>query len=361
MINVTADNLPRVMQCTGSLFLDPVTLPDVPNEDRQKGIAADWLIEQVYKTGQPPETFIDRKAANGIFIDGDMVDYVADFLNARHDNDKIQVEGEIGDGSTWRVGCRDDRERLLVDHLYIDEFKYGFRIVEPTMNWTLLAHAFRYVQNSREPYPKKFTFTIYQPRAFHPKGDVRSWSCSFDELQTYYAQVQERLSNPPNVLTTGPNCVNCPKMHGCPAASAAGMNAIDVSLSAYLDNISNKDLSLFLDTLEHGATMIKQLQKAYGGLAQHRLTAGEVVPNYSLERSLTNRKFHDFVTVDYVKALTGVDVSKPTLPTPAEAERLGVNKEIMKTLAERHNSGMKLARIDDNDKANKIFNQPKGN
>jgi len=361
MLTVTADNLPRVMQCSGSLYMNPTPLPETPNVVRQEGIAAHWLIEQCYVNGEVPATYVDRQALNGVIISGNMAEDVADYLADRHASDKVEVAGSIGDGKTWQVNCRADRQKLIDDTLYIDEFKYGYSPVEAEMNWTLLAHAFRYVLNNRAPYPMKFVFTVYQPRGFHGKGKIRKWPVSFDELQRLYGVLQARLSNPENILQTGSACKNCPAMHTCPAAIKAGMNAVDVAHVAYTEEISNTDLSNLLDTLKRGYDMLKQTGKAFEELAKHRVQKGEIVPNYGLERELTNRKWHDHVTPEFALSITGLDLTKKALVTPAQAEKMGVNPVVMKMLADRHESGQKLVRVDDSAKAKKLFNQPKGN
>ena len=116
-----------------------------------------------------------------------------------------------------------------------------------------------------------------------------------------------------------------------------------------------------LDHLKRASAVLKDLEKAYGELALYRVKQGQIVPNYSTEVGLTNRNWKGHVTPEFVQILTGKDLSKKHLITPAQAEKQGVSKEVVAALTGRDNTGVKLVRVDADAKAKKAFNQLKGN
>jgi hypothetical protein len=359
MLTLTATDLPRVMQCNGSLKMPAVESTE-KSKTRDEGNAADWLIQQVYTGKSTALALIDKKAPNGVVITSDMADDVSDYLDAIGRGGQVEIESSIGDDCAWQVNSRADHRKLVPDTLMIDDFKYGYRIVEPELNWTLLAHAFGYVQNTRAPYPKFYTFTIHQPRPYHPKGHVRSWTISYDMLVQYYALLQTVLSKPSDTLTTGTNCTNCPAMASCPAALKAGCNAIDVSETLYVSSLGNDELSVLIDTMKHAGAMLEQLEKAYTELAKHRIKQGQRVKNYVLQNELTNTAWTPEATPELLQAMTGIDLTTKKLISPSQAKKAGVSEDFVKLFTRRDIKGTKLSRIDENTQAEKLFNQPKG-
>jgi uncharacterized membrane-anchored protein YhcB (DUF1043 family) len=185
---------------------------------------------------------------------------------------------------------------------------------------------------------------------------VREWEITKDELNDYYRQIVETLTNPSEILTTGLECRNCPAMAFCPAARKAAMNIIEASERVFIEDIDNDSLSFEMDQFKRAAEMLKQIEKSYNDLAIYRLREGQKIPNYSLENELTNRVWQESVTPESIEMLTGKDLTKKQLITPAQAEKAGLSKETVAALTTRHNKGVKLTRVDINKKAMKVFN-----
>ena len=358
MLKITATDLPRVMQCNGSLTM-PVIESEHVSDTQEEGNAAHWLIEQVHKG---LTTLTEQKAPNGVFITDEMIENVTPYLEGIGRAGQTEVSNQLTDGKTWQVNCRADHIELLDDTLYVDDFKYGWGLVEPEMNWTLMAHAFSFFNgDASAPQPQNYVFTIYQPRPHHPKGKVRSWSISRAELMSYYNTMSRTLFKPSEMLVTGNECKYCPSRAVCPAALKALMNAIDVSESAYVAIIENDVLSALLDTMKRAEDTIEQTKKAYTELAKHRIKEGQIVRNYQLENELANRTWKPDIKPEIIQSMTGIDVTKKTIVTPKQAEKLGVTPDFVKLFTHRETKGTKLTRVDENTKAEKLFNNSKGN
>ncbi len=360
-LQLTATELPRFMACNGSRYMDDFQSSiESDHTVRNEGDAIHWLAEQILTGKHSISELVDRKAPNGLFITADMLEHSSEYISDMIDkpNLEIEVSGYLiypNATITTRTDCR----YIEGNTLYINDFKYGWGIVEPENNWTLIAYAMDYFQHCQHDI-HHVVMTIYQPRPHHHKGHVRSWKITAEQLISYASRIFDTLSNPNDQLNTGEHCRNCPALTHCPAAHKAEMNAVDASEIAFNDNISDKVLSLKLDTIKRAADILKEAEKAYSELALHRLKSGQIIDNYSIDNDLTNEKWKDGISVDVVKAMTGIDVSKPSMITPNQAIKKGVPETIVKSLCERQSKGVKLIRISANDKANKLFNQQKG-
>lgn len=361
MLIVTADNLPRLMACNGFRLMDGFK-PSIISDDtiREEGIAAHWLIQQVYSGKITAEELIDRKAPNGVFITAEMVEHIQEFLDA--DPSRIgQVEIETSHaGQRWQVNGRADRvvydrEKCII---YIDDFKYGWRLVEPEMNWTLISHAIGFMQKLGPTIyaQTKIIMRIFQPRPYHTDGTVRAWQISVEDSGRLYHELNNTLSDPSDFLKTNPHCYRCPAFVNCPAARAAAMTAIDVSEHPFNDKVDNDTLSVLLDQINRASEVLDASKKAFEELALHRVRFGERIANYATEKGQTNRVWKEFVTPELLQNMTGKNLTKPKLVTPKQAETAGVPKETVAAFCERRDTALKLVRIDENKKAQKLFN-----
>lgn len=356
MLIITADNLPRFMACNPSRLMGGAN-PPIDGDDtiRKEGNAAHWLVQQVNSGQHTVEELIDRKAPNGIYITSEMVEYLEEYLKTIF-NAQIEVDTSHS-GANWQINGRADNISYDPDNkiLHVRDLKYGWSIVEPDMHWTLISHALGWFIANPDKEVISVKFTIYQPRPHHQSARVRSWYIDVVTLNNLYIQLDTALSNPSDILNTGPNCYRCPALAICPAARKAQMNAIDTSEKAFIDNIDNDNLAFQLDHLKRATEMLSHLKKAYDELATYRIRQGQVVTNYSLETELTNRQWMEHITPEIMTMLTGKDLAKKQLITPAQAEKTGISPDVVTALTERRNKGVKLVRVDAHAKASKLF------
>lgn len=355
MLTVTATDLPRLMACNGSRLMGD-HVPPIDRDDtiRNEGNAADWIVTQVYNGISTVEQLIGQKAPNGIYITAEMLDHLEEYLKAVIGG-LIEVD-TICAGETWQVNGRADLIKYDRDkqHLYVGDLKYGWGIVEPKNNWTLIAHAVGHALRNGLKV-SNLTLTIYQPRPYHPSGTVRSYTYDGIEFGCFYPRINAILSNPSDILNTGSHCYKCPAHTVCPAARKAESNGIEASEKAFVNEIDNDNLSFQLDHLNRAMKVLKQAHDAYSELALHRTKQGQIINNYGLETDLANNTWYKHINADMLKVLTGKDLTKNQLITPAQAKKAGVSEIVVATLTERRNKGVKLVRVNADTKASKMF------
>lgn len=358
MLSITASDLPRIKTCNGSrLMVGFESTIKADNSVRDEGIAAHWVAQQIHSNKFNAEELIDRKAPNGVYITDEITEDLHDYLKAIGNSGEVEKEMSFS-GSNWIINSRPDHVIFESNVLYINDFKYGWSIVQPHMNWTLIAHALAFIANSQQ-IPEKIVFTIYQPRPYHIDGYNRSWEITYHELVQFYNEINNTLSNPKDELQTSVHCKNCPALATCPAARKAELNAIDASEALFETEIDDLNLSFRLDQLSRAIKVLEQNYDAYSEIALHRVKSGRIINNYGIVDQLSNRAWKGGVTVEFLQVLTGKDLSKKKLITPKQAENEGVDPIIVSSLTERFNKGIKLTRIDANKKAEKIFNNNK--
>lgn len=357
MLTVTATNLSRLMPCNGSRLMTGF-VPVVERDDTaaREGDAVHWLLKEVASNRFSAIELIDRKAPNGHYIDFDMVRHTEDYIEQTKDG-LAEVETSY-QGQNWQVNGRADKIIYTAENyvLRIPDFKYGWSFVEPQHNWTMISHGIGWCIRNPDCRVDKIIIEIYQPRPHHALGRIRTWEFSYPELLGFYEQINKTLSNPSDILNTGKHCYKCPALASCPAARAAAMNAIEASEKAFIDTISNENLSFQLDHISRAMEMLKHLHDANSELATHRLREGEIINNYSLEKSKTKYKWPSHLTAEILQNLTGIDLTTKDLVSPAQAFKMGVPKEVVETLRTRDETATKLVRVDASSKAAKMFN-----
>lgn len=360
MIHTDATRLPLIMQCLGSYHM-PTPLPDDDDpQARDEGNAAHYMAQQVFN-GKDIDALIGTRAYNGYIMDAEMARHVRTYVGVLDcgQMETITSHGTIAgraDHISWRCHPNDQYERPI--SLVIDDFKYGYRLVEPEMNWTLISHAIGWciINNAA---PETITLRIHQPRREHPLGPMREWSFTYAELQAFAAQIYARLASDDTTLTTGPACHGCKAASVCPAYREANMNAIDATSHLFSDNLTAEQLARELDLIGHAKSVIDGRHKALEELARHRISSGEIIPNYMVNLSYANRRFKPTFTADAIKALSGIDATESKMCTPAELERRGASQDLLNLITERPVSARKLVRVDVNTKARQLLRKGK--
>lgn len=355
-VAVNGSDLNRVMACIGSLFMPKSPAPSLTdNTVRKEGDAIHWLIAQTV-AGEGVD--VGTMAPSGVKITTDMLKHSAEFfetLSARgatgHHEQECSYVDPLG---KYRIDNRADHIVMIDTTLYVDDFKYGWTIVEPVHNWTLIAYALGYIQQTGVA-PDTIVFTIHQPRPWHTDGPVRTWTMTISDLMIASNRIRERLTHANASTYTSIHCGKCPANALCPAARKAALNAIDVADAPYREDIPNDWLSAELDLLNRAAAMIKDRLAAASELAVHRITTGQVINGYSIERGLSNRRWIDGITPENLNMMTGITVAKWKIDTPAEAARRGVDKDTIEALTERVSTAPKLVKMDIDKKARKLL------
>ena len=354
MISLTATELPRFLSCNGSRSLQKVQPFETDDTLAREGDAVHWLVEQVFRGLFTIEELVDRKAPNGMFITSEMVEHVADYLATIGRSGLVEVDTSHS-GALWEVRGRADHIDLQAEVLYVDDFKYGWKIVDPEMNWTLISHAIGFMRKHPEFIVSRIVFRVFQPRPFHPQGPNRSWSISFSQLHELLCKIDGVLNAPSDTLNTGSHCYKCPSLSVCPAAQRASMLAVEVSEQAFNSQMSNETLSLVTAQADRAIKMLEQFKDACEDLIKSKLKAGQMVPGLELQNSYGHKAWKEGITPEITLLLTGRDLSKKSLVTPAQAKKLGVPDDVVDSLCEKPMTGVKLVRIDESKRGEQLF------
>lgn len=364
MFEIDASHLSRFVMCNGSRLLPRnLNIPEgvTDNTVRDEGIAAHYLAHVVYTNKFTIEELVDRKAPNGVYIGIEMSEYVNEYLS--HLNHAGDIEFDTTRAfDNFRVNGRADHISYNAANrtLRVTDLKYGWSIVDPEMNYTLIWHAYSYMLNLPNDAVQLVEIAIYQPRPNHPDGRLRIWAIDINTFWKHAKTMFDALNNPSDETRTSNYCNKCPSLSLCPTARNSFWNAIEYAEMAYSNELPSNELAFELDQIARIKSMINAREHALHEDAKHRLKSGDIIPNYSLEIGQGNRQWHDGMNCETLKIITGVDLSKSTPVTPAEAERRGVSKELVSSLTERPSTGIRLVRVDANKKAQRIFGNRKG-
>lgn len=360
MLKVTATELPRVMQCDGPVTLAEHTLPQSGelSEDQIEGNAAHRLMQMALLSEPDCSQFVGQTVNDNYIITDDMAEY----LQPHVDWIKLQDQFYTEQPASWfpwgddriTVAGRADIIGVSGNDLHVHDLKYGWRVVEPKNNWTLISHAIGWcIANGFQP--DNVHFTIHQPRPWHAEGSIRTWSINVNQLQNLKNAIRDRLSAIGNTITTGTHCYRCPVAHACPSVRLAALAAVDVSVSSAGEPLDGSQLGHELALLERAKQVLDIRYKSLSAQAEGLMRAGNVVTGYGLEYAYGRDAWNKGVDAETVKLLTGVDVSTASLLTPKQAIKKGASEDIIAQLSGKPSRGFKVVPMDIQAQAKKLF------
>lgn len=382
-IVVRASSANRFTACFGSVVMESL-VPEPPDSDAAlEGTTAHELARMIL-TGEvgSAEEMIDRVIqSTGLVVDGEMAKHVQAYVDEVRSRpvDWLKCEAHVPFRIVSPVTGRHIQVEATTDCvayseafgiLWVDDLKYGYRLVEAPGNWQgicyMLGSVIQFlsgpqgqsVMESKQPIT--VVFTIHQPRPWHEDGPVRQWKLTGEELwdiwHAHLANVVVDKLHDSKDLCTGTHCHFCDAFAVCPSAQRAGMNSVDVAMQGVPQEIDGNALSIELENLDRAKRMIKQRYTAIENLAKQKIKNGEIVPNWGIEPNYGNSAWLNPDQLKLLEMVHGVDLhEKPKPVTPAEAKRRGLDEAIIKPLVDRPYIGHKLSRIDVDKAASKLF------
>lgn len=368
-----ASTSPRWMHCPESAWLEQQHA-DVENEEAREGTAAHEMAQCVLTAVvSSPEELVDRQATNGVVMSGDMVPHVkmyVDHVQARGVGywieKSITIPVNPSDPANPVTGKTDSASFNFDESagiLYVDDFKYGFGLVEVFENWQLLIYAIgvAYFLRGRNVEINTIVMSVIQPRGYHPQGPIRTWTISYAELEGYMTQLAsgvERVYASDETCNTGAWCRHCKHMSSCNAAKIASMNAVDVALTSIPDTDTPDQISVLLDTLDRAFDAIKHTRDAVNSRAENMITVhGMSISGRAVIPGKGNRKYRNDADAKAYSSAFGVSLSNEKLCTPAEAERRAKNVKgfDINVISFTPSTAPKLVKTDASKLANEIF------
>lgn len=362
-------SIAQVVQCAGSIqLIEALNLPDTPTPESLEGDATHWCNAKRILEGDASVNAGDI-APNGVTITREMIYYGDAFVDACRADPGTQIEQRVYpaiDPDNWGTP---DAFTILFEQrvIKIRDFKYGFVIVEAEGCWQVI----NYYEGVTKLIPNyvdldwTVVFEIYQPRAPHKDGRVRSWTISAALLRTYITTIAvaiEAAKKPGAACTTGDECKYCPAfITYCDASRKKGAEIFELVMSRPTPfNLDALSLSAYAGLIERVLNFARAADTSLKTEIETRINSGEVIPGYVYESAPGSLKWIDESAVKtYVELMGRQDImmQPPSLRTPTqvlEAARKDADlKKVVKKMSARP-AVKKLARVDYS-KAAEIF------
>lgn len=333
-----------------------------PSDAAMEGTCAAWVAEIVLtgelrdKDGQPC-TALDAEGLvheNGWVVDKAMCQYVDRYVKfmQKWGGDTVAekfvwLTADIG-GTPDSFAAPSENAGRRVLNVY--DLKYGYDIVEPQHNTqvSIYAEAIARQLEAQGDTIDLVVIGIVQPRAWHPKGTIRKWVISRNDLADFANWIIARgeLTKQPNASASpGPWCRHCPAQTRCAAAAALNYAHFEqVDAVGFQRAMTPEEMSREMEFLENAKRLIVARFDAMRKEMETRITTNhEHFPGYIMQERKGNRAFKlDAATI---QLMTGVDARPDGVVTPAELERRGANIDLVEALSERPSLPRKLKKV----------------
>lgn len=317
----------------------------------REGTCAAWVAERVFATNQPVESFLGATHENGWVVTDEMVYFVGEYVAQIRSlgtvitaEQFVRLTGQIAGTYDVAVLSHDGKTLYLID------LKYGYKIVEVYENTQTIIYGYADILRRNDPSITHVVLGIYQPRAWHPEGIYRTWRLSVAELHAKASEIAaagERCQDPNAVATPGSHCEYCKGRLECEALATTLYDWYTVAERHGQGALSADELAKELNFLEKLKDLYDARKTAIHAEAMQRIGNGEYVPGWGLKDRTGHRKWR--VSPMEVHARTGITPFKTVEMSPAEVEKAGADKKIVKELAYSPVVGHKLEAYTDRD------------
>lgn len=245
-------------------------------------------------------------------------------------------------------------------HLEVIDYKFGHRYIDEWWNPQGLIYTFGILDSLQIINPDLVTvsFTIVQPRCYYRGRSVRTHSFTMREAMAHLPGLQSAAAycyNSKPTARTGPYCDDCSGRHACDALQFGAYRAAQMASDIQPVELTPQAAALELRMLE---TAMSDLQARVNGLREQtlaRIQGGENIPLYRLESGAG--RSHWNIPVPQVIAigeLLGKQLSKQEVITPVQAQKLGVDPDIIRAYSTHKPGSLRLIQTNDSDAA-KVF------
>lgn len=352
--------------------------PNKETPETRKGTAGHWVGESVLRTLLQAEPgpavcgdYVGEVAPNGVVVTDDIadgaqvyVDYVIERLEALSPSTQFVIEERVympelheKNWGTTDFGFWDPHNGVLgaVD------YKGGHRDTRPEKNFQLIDYLWglckRFGITGDMHANIRVELIIVQPFCFSAAGSVKTWAVTLSDLRGYwntlYAQAHAAFSNP--TLTTGIWCRDCTGRVDCAAATAAGMNFIDLVEQPYgMAEKSSPDLALERAMLKDAISVARARLDSIEDELALRVQNGDIETGLTLEATAGRLEFT--CSIEQAIAfgdLMGVNIRKEATITPTQAikkapkEKRAAFEAALKTITRRPPGALTLTPVAD--------------
>lgn len=350
--------------CPHSFALERL-YPGEDGEEARLGTAAHFYATEAVQGRFWP---VGHVTPNGVPLDAEMIEAGAHFIAAAADIGlPLHVERHVTMHATLHPECEGTPDAYAVDHathtLWILDYKYGHREVDPYLNAQLSAYfaGICEAEGLTRDMVKGWQvhFIIVQPRNYRGSGPVRRWSTLGYVAMHEVDRLQEaayRAKDPEAHAVTGDHCRDCTGRHACEPLRRVGNHVLDIAGANIPHELPNEALALQLRLIKRGMARLEALKLGLEGQAMARIRAGQRVPGWAIEQGKGREKWtRPVAEVLALGELMGVNLAKPQEAiTPNQARTAGVDASVIKAYSVEPNGENKLV-ISDDSAAAKAF------
>jgi hypothetical protein len=365
----------RIVPCPGSARMEAL-YPQEETIDTRQGDAVHWAgasMVEGWRFIEPGEV-----AENGELLNVEMLDAAGGYADHIIERDKASwligkcdrhveeavVSGAIhpenyGTPDYWMFNHHDN-------HLFVDDLKYGHGFVSEIRNYQLINYAAliakkigRYNDDSL-----RVTMTIHQPRNYHWRGPVRSWSCTLGDLRYPILELSAAFTmamaeDAPTIARDPEACRNCSARHACEALAMETGPGIDLAYSATPLKMSNAATAREYGRLVRAEKMIKARREGIEQAMVSTIQRGGIVPGFTIQHKKGRLAFKDDAAqnglIEVAQAMN-VKIEKLGLITPLQAIKAGLPEDIVKLYSHTPGGAAELVE-DDGTAAANIFSK----
>lgn len=350
-----ASGAERWMNCPGSVALLKRLRIEVETEEadyQALGTHAHEALAHCTEQGVEAWEAIGQPF-HGIKLEPDIAEAIQVELDERAA--LIRLLGEAGTyGVEYRISDPAVHEKFFgtVDFWWRDgtrggvrDYKNGMLLVEVEHNPQVLYYAYGLLRSPYFDGVEELELVICQPRAFHPGGPVRRWTCSrwfienWAETELKPAMAAADLEGS---LQAGEWCRFCPAKLVCPLVTGVFGAMATASISDQVTT-SDEELARQMLLVPPAEAYIKALKlETFARMLKGRLLDGQKLVQKKADRVWKKE------AGEILRARFGADaLTEPELKSPAQIDKLPGGKEFAKEWAYKPDTGLTMAKIDD--------------
>lgn len=226
------------------------------------------------------------------------------------------------------------------------DYKFGHRFVDEFENWQGVS----YIAGILEELAVELkiplgqldqlvtvNFTVIQPRCFYKGRPVRTWTVRAEQLRGQLNRLEGAAQNATVFLgvaplaTTNPECGDCPGRHACATLQKAAYSDAEFAVASVPVELSPQAAGLELSMLERAYARIEARVEGLREQVKADIKRGAQVPMWGVEQQYGRTKWTrpDTEIIAFGK-LMGKDLSKSSVKTPGQAEKLGIDGAVIK-------------------------------
>lgn len=376
-------NAHQWVNCNGSVMMQTLYLNTDESDSQREGKAVHHIIEKILKAWQSVEapiptmqTLVGTETPNGVIIDDDMaqaaIDYVTDIMQYCNETGSLRYLNieDILDLSHFGENMQDGRPDVFIWNpktyeIFVSDFKYGHRCVEPYENYQLLSYVSGIIEkfaiDGITDQVINVRMRIYQPRFFHVDGPSREWQCKASDLRGYFNQIEfasKMVYREDVTCRSGDWCATCTARHDCETFTRNVYAAMDYVTQPTPFNLQGKSLVAEYLLLERAESLIKNRKSAIDEQCKGQITRGVNLPGLGVKQGFAHEKWKSDVNMDeiiFMAEMMNVDINKPReIDTPAQVRKKGIDPEVVKQYSYKPRTSLKIVK-DSDVKARQVF------